>query len=140
MTEYNDSGGYMTGFMEKAKHDERDDWASIPDETLEQFTATFSFTDLKGFRFHIPAYMDWTVRNHRISHSIIADNTIYAIDPSHYLFESTAFREWFTHEQINAMISFLEYAIANDDSLDGKVARHNLAKVRQTEGFSTHKR
>ena len=71
MTEYNDSGGYMTGFMEKAKHDERDDWASIPDETLEQFTVTFSFTDLKGFRFYIPAYMDWTVRNHRISHSIV---------------------------------------------------------------------
>jgi hypothetical protein len=133
MTEYNDSGGYVTEFMDKAKHDEREDWTSIPDETLEQFTVTFSFTDLKGFRFYIAAYMIWTLRNHHISNSIIADNTIYAIDPSHYLFESMPFRGWFTHDQISAMVEFLEYAIENDGSLDGKVARQNLAKIRKSK-------
>lgn len=130
MTEYNDSYGCSSEFKRMAKYDERDDWAAIPDKTLEQFTVTFCFTDLKGFRFYIPAYMIWTVRRHRESDSIIADNTIYAIDPSHYLFETIPFRRWFTAEQINAMRRFLEYAAENADSLDAEVARENLAKIK----------
>lgn len=130
MTEYNDSGGCMPEFKQKAKEDERNDWTTIPDETLEQFTVAFSFTDLKGFRFYIPAYMIWTIRNHRTSDSIIADNTIYAIDPSHYLFEAIPFCQWFTSEQIDAMTRFLEYAARNDDTLDGKVAMENLTRIR----------
>jgi hypothetical protein len=133
MTEYNDSGGCMPEFRDKAKDDERDDWTAIPDDTLEQFTVTFSFTDLKGFRFYIPAYMIWTVKNHRTSDSIIADQTIYAIDPFHYLFESTPFWQWFTGEQIDAMVTFLEYAVRNDGTLDSKVARENLAKIRKAQ-------
>ena len=133
MTEYNDSGGCMPEFREKARDDERDDWTVIPDETLEQFTVTFSFTDLKGFRFYIPAYMIWTVRNHRTSDSIIADQTIYSIDPSHYLFETIPLWQWFTGEQIDAMTQFLEYAARNDDTLDGKVAKENLAKIRKAQ-------
>lgn len=129
MTEYNDSGGCMPEYREKAKDDERNDWTAIADETLEQFTVTFSFTDLKGFRFYIPAYMAWTVRNHRTSSSIIGDFTIYAINPDHYLFETISFREWFTAEQVDAMTKFLEYAIRNSDTLDCKVATENLAKI-----------
>jgi hypothetical protein len=133
MTEYNDASGCMPEFEKKAKYDERDDWAAIPDRTLEQFTVTFSFTDLKGFRFYIPAYIIWTVRHHRESESIIADYTIYAIDPSHYLFETIPFWQWFTAEQIDAMTRFLEYAVENDGSLDGKVARENLAKIKEAQ-------
>jgi hypothetical protein len=131
MTEYNDSGGCRPEFKEKAQYDERDDWAAIPDETLEQFTVTFCFTDLKGFRFYIPAYMIWTVRHHRVSSSIIADTTIYAIDPSHYLFETMPFWKWFTADQVDAMTRFLEYAAENRGTLDAKVARLNLAKIRK---------
>lgn len=133
MTEYNDSGGCMPEFKEKAKEDEREDWTSISDETLEQFTVTFSFTDLKGFRFYIPAYMDWTVRNHRTSHSIIADHTIYAIDPSHYLFEVIPFWEWFTHDQVEALIGFLEFAAQDEVGLDRHVAKENLEKIRKAQ-------
>lgn len=130
MTEFNDSGGCRPDFKEKATQDERDDWAAIPDATLEQFTVTFSFTDLKGFRFYIPAYMSWAIRNHLTSTSIIADQAIYAIDPAHYLFEAIPFWQWFTREQIDAMTAFLEYAAQNDDSLDGTVAKENLSKIR----------
>jgi hypothetical protein len=52
-------GGCMPEFGEEAKTDEREDWTAIPGGTLEQFTVTFSFTDLKGFRFYIPAYGDF---------------------------------------------------------------------------------
>lgn len=133
MTEYYDSGGCRPEFKEKAQDDEREDWTAIPDETLEQFTVTFCFTDLKGFRFYMPAYMIWTIRNHRTSESIIADSTIYAIDPAHYLFESIPFWQWFTRDQVGAMMQFLEYAAGNEDSLDGKVARENIAKIKDAQ-------
>ena len=133
MTEYNDSGGCRPDFIEKAKGDERKDWTAIPDSTLEQFTVTFSFTDLKGFRFYVPAYMIWAIRNHKTSDSIIADFTIYAIRPDHYLFQSVPFWKWFTNEQVCAMVQFLEYAVRNDDWLDGTVARENLEKIRKAQ-------
>ena len=133
MTEYYDSGGSRPEYAERAKDDERDDWTAIPDETLEQFIVAFSFTDLKGFRFYIPAYMTWTVRNFRKSGSIIADYTTYAIDPDHYLFEVVPFFKWFTQEQIAAMIEFLEFASRNEDVLDGEVARQNLTKIKEAQ-------
>lgn len=133
MTEFNDSGGCRLEFREKAKGDERYDWTAIPDETLEQFTVTFSFTDLKGFRFYIPAYMAWTVRNHRTSDSIISDHTVYAIDPSRHFFQGIPFRAWFTLEQISAMSKFLEYAAQNDNTLDAEVARANHAKIKRPD-------
>ncbi len=130
MTEYHDSSGCMPEFKEKASGDENVDWQSIPDETLERFTVTFSFTDLKGYRFYIPAYMIWAIRNHRISDSIIADFTIYAIDPSGHQFKSVPFLRWFTRSQVDAMTGFLEYAVQNSDTLDGRVAMENLNKLR----------
>ncbi len=133
MTEYNDSGGCMPEFKEKASDDERIDWQAIPDKTLEQFTVTFSFTDLKGFRFYIPAYMIWTIRNHRTSDSIIGDFTIYALTPSHYLFETIPFLLWFTADQVEAMAAFLEYVVQSDSSLDERVARENLFKIRKAQ-------
>jgi hypothetical protein len=135
MTEYNDSGGCMPEFMEKAKADERNDWTAITDETLERFTVTFSFTDLKGFRFYIPAYMIWTIRNHRTSDCIIGFCTIYAIRPSHHLFKTTPFWQWFTREQIDAMTKFLEYVAQDDDSSDGQEALENLSKIRLAQPF-----
>ncbi|NQU49751.1 MAG: hypothetical protein HQ519_13955 [Planctomycetes bacterium] len=131
MTEYYDSGGCRPEYEVKAKDDEREDWSSIPDQTLEQFTVTFSFTDLKGFRFYVPAYMKWAIRNHRTSDSIIADFTIYAIDPAHYLFKETSFVDWFSDEQVAVMVRFLEFGIQSDGWLDGKVAKSNLKKIRK---------
>lgn len=134
MTEYNDSGGCMPEFLEKAVDDERIDWQAIPDKTLEQFTVTFSFTDLKGFRFYIPAYMIWTISNHRTSDSIIADFTIYAINPSHYLFEKVPFLQWFTEEQVVAMTEFLNYSAQDEEgSLDADAAKENLIKIQKAQ-------
>ncbi len=130
MTEYNDSGGSASQYAEKAKFDERDDWHRLDDKTLEDFTVVFSFTDLKGFRFYIAPYMIWALRNHRISTSIICDNTIYAIHPDHYLFEEIPFTSWFTGPQVAAMAKFLEYCCDHDDTMDGTVAAQNLAKLR----------
>lgn len=129
MAEFNDSGGSAAHFAEQAKSDERVDWHRVITPALEAFTVTFCFTDLKGFRFYIPAYMIWTIRNHRISNSIITDNTIYAIDPDRYLFREIAFTKWFSPRQVAAMIAFLEYCVVNNDSVDGEIAAENLRKI-----------
>ena len=115
MTEYYDSGGSAPKYAELAKSDEREDWRRISDETLEKFTVTFSFTDLKGFRFYIPAYMRWCVRNYRTSSCIIGDHTIYALKPTHYTFAKTSFQEWFTERQFAAILHFLKFAAENGD-------------------------
>jgi len=133
MTEYNDSGGCMPEYKEMALSDERVDWQAIPDKTLEQFTVTFSFTDLKGFRFYMPAYMIWTIRRHSTSDSIIGDFTIYAIDTSHYLFRTIPFVQWFTADQVDAMVAFLQYAVRSDGSLDDLVASENLTKIQEAQ-------
>jgi hypothetical protein len=122
MTEYNDSSGCRPEFMERAIHDERHNWSSIPDEVLEQFLATFSFTDLKGYRFYMPAYMIWAIRNYDRSHSPIGEFTIFAIHPSRHQFDAVPFVEWFTDSQINVMKEFLVY-------MDDDFAQENLRLI-----------
>jgi len=134
MTEYYDSGGCGEEYRIAAAHDERVDWRAIPGSTLEQFTVTFSFTDLEGFRFYIPAYMTWTALNFRRSDSIISDFTIYAIDPHHYLFEETPMNEYFTKAQMDVLIAFLQFCTENEDWLDVRQAEGNLKRLsRMTE-------
>ena len=109
MTEYHDAGGLFPEYAKKAESDERNDWSIIP------------------------AYMIYTIRNYKSSDSIISDFTIYAIDPSHYLFESTSFHNWFTQDQVTAMTEFLEFAIQSEDWLDETVAIRNLKQIKEAQ-------
>ena len=131
MTEYFDSGGTVEAFREKAKFDERLDWAAIPDETLEHFTVTFPFTDLKGYRFYIPAYMIYNVRNHETSNSIITEFTIYALNIDCHQFKDSPFVEFFTNAQLEAICSFLEWESRNEGGLGD--ATTNLRKIREAQ-------
>ena len=126
MTEYNDSSGSRPEFIERSLQDERIDWSSIPDEVLEQFLVTFPFTDLKGYKFYMPAYMIWTIRNHEKSNSPIGEFTIFAIHPSRHQFQKVPFIDWFTDAQINVMKEFL--AFVDDDS-----ARENLRIIEEEQ-------
>lgn len=132
MTEYHDSYGCETDFLTLAKHDERHNWQAIPDQTLEQFTVTFCFTDIEGFRFYLPAYMVWTIKNHKVSDSIIADHTIYSIDTNLYQFQDHALTSAFTDQQLSCIVEFLSFCVRNNDTVDGDVAELNLQKL-QTE-------
>ena len=134
MAEYHDSGGTKSRYLELARSDERDDWRKVGDTTLEQCSVTLCFTDLKGFRFYVPAYMQYAVRNHDLSDSPIVNATIYALSPDHHLFKRVPFEQWFTCEQIRAITMFLEYCVAHSDTLDGVVARKNLERIRQRIG------
>ena len=56
-------------------------WRDIPDWKLDGLHP-HGFFDLKGWRFHIPAYMIWTLRNWRTSTSVSIDYTIWEFRPS----------------------------------------------------------
>ena len=131
LTEYADSSGCAPEYAELAKRDERIDWRAIPDSVLEQFRVTFCFTDLLGYRFYAAPYMIWTIKNHRDSDSFIADATIYAMDPSSCQFSKKRFSDWFTSEQTQAILAFLDYCADNGDSLDDRVAVDNAISIRK---------
>lgn len=130
MAEYYDSA-VNKEYLEKAEFDERVSWQAIADKTLEQFIRPFTFTDPKGYRFYLPAYMIWTIRRHTGSTSILSDSTIYALRPDHLVFEqgNVDFYEWFTAEQLDCIIAFLKYCTENDRTLDSRVAKENLQKI-----------
>ena len=131
MTEYNDSSGMVKRFKQLAVNDERDDWQKIDDTTLEEFTVTFSFTDWKGFRFYLPAYMIWMIR-HPESLCIIGDNTIYALDPDVILtlYNKTVDRI-LDKQQLEAVVQFLQYCVEDPGHCDADVAAANINKMRK---------
>lgn len=137
--EYADSGGRAKEYLERAKQDERGDWHKVINDDLTNYHVTFSFTDLKGFRFYLPAYMIWTIRNPGTT-DIIADFTIYACDPDHHRFEDTPFTTFFNAKQLEAIIAFLTFCIETceeeDCPLDADVARLNLRKIEARLGGS----
>jgi len=135
MTEYLDTYQYDKEFLELAKLDERDDWTKIPDKVLEGHHVTFCFTDWKGFRFYIPAYMRWCLCN-PMSSNIIGDTTIYSldIDTIEELYKRKI-TEILDTPQIETIIKFLEWcSFDNNNNCDFTVADDNLIKFYNLTG------
>jgi hypothetical protein len=129
MTEYYDSGGSAKHFKELAVNDERDDWLRIDGETLEKFTVTFSFTDWKGFRFYLPAYMTWAIKH---PESVVGLRTAFYLDPgSIFALKGKAVDEILNKQQIGAVVQFLQYCVEDSDHQDVKVATRRLKKMRE---------
>ncbi len=122
--EYADGGKIAPATLRE--QEEAEDWTKIINDRLCEFISTFSFTDHLGFRFYIAPYMVWTLRNFETSSAIIADFTIYAIDPTKYQFQKNPFDEVFTLPQMECMREFLLFAVDHPDSLDSRVATINL--------------
>lgn len=133
MTEYYDSGGSMDKFKISSICDERNDWKKITDSTLEKFTVTFSFTDWAGFRFYIPAYMVYAIKNHLTSNSNILFHTVYSLRPDLYIFNDMGFLNVFNPRQINCIKLFLVFCVDNSDSLDGDIAVKNLEAIKYAQ-------
>ncbi len=57
-------------------------WAEVPDWKIERFPSVLTFLDVNGWRFYIPAYMIWTLRNWRTTDSIMADYVVWSFDPA----------------------------------------------------------
>jgi hypothetical protein len=102
---------------EAVRHlDKETDWGQIQDSKIECFPDTLAFMDAEGFRFHIPAFMIYSLNHYRtsiFSSSVCA--AIYALDPS------IEPRDWqlakyvlFSEEQKRVILRFLEF-FADDE-------------------------
>ena len=94
------------------EHDEHHDWQRIPDEDIENHSS-LCFMDDKGLRFHLPAYMRFTLRRYRESESMSTDSTIYLLRDSDCIKRLLAY---LTNQQIDAIKTFLNTCleIGND--------------------------
>jgi len=138
--EYADSGGTAKEYLERAKRDERQDWRKVAADDLERHHVTFSFADVKGYRFYLPAYMIWTLKNYRTTDSVSADFTIYACDPDRFEFRNMSLVGVFSAAQLRTTMDFLRFCIEScteeDCPLDADVARVNLRKIENRLGCS----
>lgn len=62
--------------------DTETDWGTVPDWKIEGFPSVLSFFDVNGWRFYIPAYMIWALRNWRTTNLTMADSVIWTLDPT----------------------------------------------------------
>lgn len=98
------------------KHDEHHDWQRIPDEDIENHSSVLCFMDDEGLRFHLPAYMRFTLRRYRESESISTDSTIYRLCDPDCIKQLSAY---LTSQQIDAIKTFLNTCLEiGDDWLD----------------------
>ncbi|MBI39755.1 MAG: hypothetical protein CMF59_09155 [Leptospiraceae bacterium] len=62
------------------KKDYRGPWQEIPDEHIENCQCALSYLDPEGFRFYLPAFMVWYLKNYKNSRKVKLDNALYALD------------------------------------------------------------
>jgi hypothetical protein len=63
-------------------------WQDVPDRSIEHSYSALCFLDPKGWRYYIPAYMIWSLKNYMTSGSNSIDSTVYTFkfsgDPEDY--------------------------------------------------------
>ncbi len=74
-----DSFGSEEQRVQARESDREAKWQDIPDEDLNTNHAVLYFLDQTSFRYYIPAFMCWTLKNYSISSSLTVDNTISAL-------------------------------------------------------------
>jgi hypothetical protein len=85
-------------------------WEQVPAASIAKFSEALCFLDPKGFRYYIPAFMIWTIKNYRKSDSCSGDYTLYALcrlDKSDS--DSTARLNLLNDRQRSAIAMFLLY-------------------------------
>ncbi len=116
---------------EARKLDRDRTWQDVPSADIERFSWVLSFMDPIGFRYYLPAYMTWALKNYRNSNSASIDHAIYSLTPS----DKVDIAEWqeerfnaFSASQAQAIKSFLHYMAKNSDGMaDGDAASEALS-------------
>lgn len=98
-------------------------WEDVPDKDIEYFFDVFSFLDVEGFRYYLPAYMVWAIKYFDVSDSCSRDNVIYSLSPystlaerNHQVFSS------FNSAQCRAICRFLRFMQSNSSYADAEAA------------------
>jgi hypothetical protein len=103
--------------------DELHDWRRISDDLISKYYWCLSFFDGKGLRFHLPAYMRFTLRHFRSSDSMSIDSTIYALG------RSTKDFGMLDNLQREAVRQFLRIMSESRQFVDARAAKSALEDV-----------
>ena len=95
------------------KQDELQDWQRIPDEDIENHSSVLCFMDDEGLRFHLPAFMRFTLRLYRESESMSTDSTLYRLCDPDCIKRLLAY---LTRQQIDAIKTFLNTCLEIGDA------------------------
>lgn len=123
--------------------DTEESWDQVPDHDIEECQDALCFLDPAGWRYYLPAYMIWSLRNFRVNDSVVSAFTVYtfdlSVDDAVRQHELERFR-LLNEAQSLAVCRFLRYMAANDGYADARVARLALDKFwdrtcEQTDDF-----
>lgn len=67
-------------WMEQARSlDKETNWEDVPDDYIPKCENSLSHLDPKSWRYYLPCYMIWALRNFRTSNSFVIDSTVYSL-------------------------------------------------------------
>lgn len=115
--ELDGSGGWTIpeDFAAERQGAEVEDWTRIPDEEIEMCSSAMIFMDLEGRRFHIPAYMRFTLERYEESESCTTDFTVGRLCGEGDILQ---LKPLLSAAQIDAIVQFLRTVDAMDEDLD----------------------
>ena len=106
-------------------------WWEVPDADMERYHWILSFLDATGFRYYIPAYMSWILKNYDRNDSASVDFTLYALDCGESLNDRRRqYFRLFNREQSTAVCAFLRFmagdtaGMADCDAAYGALKRY----------------
>jgi Family of unknown function (DUF6714) len=95
-------------------------WEDVPDQLIEENDSVLCFVDPKGFRYYLPAYMVWSLRNYETSEGFSHNHPIFSLSLS----QSGSMRQWdlerfevFNDEQARAICKFLRFMAQQDQDI-----------------------
>lgn len=126
---------YEEDRLEARAKDTEVDWSEVPDWKIERFPSVLSFFDVKAWRFYIPAYMIWTLKNWRSTNLVIADFVVWSFDPKIPEFSLPRY-ETLSVAQAHAGYCFVKFFCDYSGDKDSRHAMdtywHQFASVPQT--------
>jgi hypothetical protein len=109
-------------------HDQR--WADISDETIEDARNALYGADPISWRYFVPAYLSWTLRNFKANNAFICDQTIYAFTPYEIgdplRKESVLQFDTLSQQQRRCICRFLRYMACFPEQCDADAAWKSL--------------
>ena len=103
-----DAYGGMEERLKAREQNEKTDWKLIPDNLIERNPHALCFMDAQGLRFHLPAYMRFSLRHFQDCKTISSEVAAYRLtDPKTY----SALRPILTEAQIEVILEFLTACI-----------------------------
>jgi len=92
--------------------DEHQDWSRIPAELIEKLPHVFCFMDLEGIRFHLPAFMVFSLQNYQQSSSLSVDTVVFRLCNTECI---SRLKPTLTISQTSVIIEFLKFCHSTGD-------------------------